>query len=123
MKYLKNIGLSMGIIVVSLLVITFLFSTLYYFKLISSTTLSILKIIVPIISLLIGGIIIGRKSDKKGWLEGLKLGLIFLILLILFNILGLEAKIELKNTIYYSIIIISSILGSMIGINLAPKEE
>lgn len=122
MKDIKNLSISLGIIISSILIMTFLFSSLYYFKLLSSNTLAIFKIIIPIFSLLLGGFIIGRKSEKKGWLEGVKLGFIFLILLILFNILGLGYKIEVKNIIYYLIIMISCILGSMIGINLSNKE-
>ena len=59
----------------------------------------------------------GKKSSKKGWLEGLKLSLVFTVLLILFNILGLRNKIELKNILYYVIIIVSCIFGGMLGIN------
>ena len=68
-------------------------------------------------SLFLGGFIIGKKSSKKGWLEGLKLSLIFTIILILFNLLGLGNKIEFKNIVYYIIIIASCMFGGMLGIN------
>ena len=43
--------------------------------------------------------------------------LIFTIILILFNLLGLGNKLELKNILYYLIIIISCMFGGMLGIN------
>lgn len=83
--------------------------------------MALFKIFIPIISLLVGGIILGKKSNKKGWLEGLKLGLIFSVFLVLFNYLGLKNNFQLKHLLFYSILIISSMVGSMIGIN--KKKE
>ena len=122
MKYLKKISFSLGIILISIIFFTFVISILYYFKLFNNSSLAIAKIVIPIVSLLLGGFTIGKQSVKKGWLEGLKLSIIFLIFLILFNLLGLHNKIEIKNILYYSIIIISCILGSMIGINLSKHK-
>ncbi len=122
MKYIKKLSLSFGVILISIILLTFITSIFYYFKWISSSTLSILKIMIPVISLIAGGFTIGKKSSQKGWLEGLKLSIIFLLFLILFNLLGLSHSIEFKNILYYLIIIISSILGSIIGINFSKTE-
>ena len=73
--------------------------------------------IIPIVSLLAGGFYIGKHSKENGWLEGLKIGLIFLVILFLLSYLGFQEGMHLKTWIYYLIILISSILGSMIGIN------
>lgn len=117
MKYAKDLGISLLFIIGSLLVLTFIMTIFNYFNLFSNNIVSVLKIIIPIVSLFIGGFLIGKKSSKKGWLEGLKLSLIFIIILILFNLLGLGNKIELKNILYYIIIIISCMFGGMLGIN------
>jgi len=117
MKYLKNIGISflimLGIIIISSLILT----TLNYFDIFNKSTISIFKILIIVITYFIGGLLIGKKSIKKGWLEGLKFGLIVSIILILFNILGLSQEFNLKLIFYYLILISSTILGSMIGIN------
>lgn len=117
MNYLKKVGISLLYIIGIILVTTFLITILNYFNIISGTALTISKILICIISLFVGGVVIGRRSSKKGWLEGLKLSLIFLVLLILFNYLGLGNTPQLKNLIYYLIIIVSCIFGSIIGIN------
>lgn len=117
MKYLKNLGLAFLYIIGSIVILTF-FSTLFnYFNILNDKVTSIIKIIIPVSSMFIGGFYIGKNTTKKGFLEGLKLGLIFSITLILFNYLAFDNSFKLKYLLFYLILIISSILGSMIGIN------
>lgn len=123
MNYIKNISFSILYIILTMLVLTFIITILSYFNIINDKFVSILKIIIPIVSLFIGGFFIGKNSDKKGWLEGLKLSLIFLILLLIFEYLALNKSFELKNILYYLIISISSIFGSMIGINKRKNNQ
>lgn len=117
MKYLKDIAIITGIMLLFILLFTLIITTLNYFDLFGKGSTSIFKIIIMILSYFIGGILIGKKSSKKGWLEGLKFGLIFSLVLFLFNILGLQTKIDLKLIFYDLILITSCIFGSMIGIN------
>ena len=76
----------------------------------------IMLIIITSIVMLVSGFLIGRKSEKKGFISGGILGLIFIFILI---ILGLFFKTDfnLGRFIYYIILILSSMLGSIIGIN------
>ena len=122
MKYIKNIGISILYIIGSILLLTFIMTILSYFNIIGDKFTSFFKIMVPVISLFIGGIKLGEKSNKKGWLEGLKLGLIFIILLIIFEFLALDNSFKVKNIIFYIIIIISSIFGSMVGISIKKTD-
>lgn len=117
MNFIKKVSVSILYIVVSLLVLTFLLTLFSYFNIINDKIVSIFKIIIPVISLFIGGFFIGKKTLKKGWLEGLKLSLIFLIILIIFEYLALNQSFDIKNILYYLILSISSIFGSMIGIS------
>lgn len=117
MNYLKKVGIALLYIIGIIVVMTMLITLFNYFNIITGTALTISKILICIISMFVGGVVIGRRSTKKGWLEGLKLSLIFIVLLILFNYLGLGNAPQLKNLIYYLIIIVSCIFGSIIGIN------
>ena len=85
MKYLKKIGFSFLYIIGTILVTTFIVTFLNYFNIISDKSISIFKIFIPVISLFIGGFYIGKKSNNKGYLEGLKLGSIFSIFLLIFS--------------------------------------
>ena len=117
MKYLKNIIFSLGITIAILFIFTFLLTTLSYFNITNDSITTVFKMIIPIISVLTSSIYLGINSTKKGWLEGLKLGLIITVLLFLVNILGLNKNIKINQILFYGILIFSSIVGSMIGIS------
>ena len=80
MKYLKNIIFSLGITIAILFIFTFLLTTLSYFNITNDSITTVFKMIIPIISVLTSSIYLGINSTKKGWLEGLKLGLIITVL-------------------------------------------
>lgn len=117
MKYLKNLGMSFLYIIGFILILTFITTLFSYFNIINDKVTSIIKIIIPVISMFIGGFYIGKRSLKKGFIEGLKLGSLFSIILIIFNYLALNNSFKFKYLLFYIILITSSILGSMIGIN------
>lgn len=123
MNYLKNVGISFLYIICFLLGLTFISTLFNYINLFGNTFVNILKVIIPIISLFVGGFVIGKRTGKKGWLEGIKLSLIFLAFLTIFNYLALDYSLSLKTVIYYFILIISTTFGSMIGVNKFKPEE
>ncbi len=112
-KYLK----SFLVIMLSFLLLIFLTTVFHHFNFLNSTVAGYIKMIIPIVSMLLGGWFIGRHSKENGWLEGLKIGLIFLVFLFLLSYLGFQEGMHLKTWLYDGILLISSILGSMIGIN------
>ncbi len=122
MLFLQKSIKPLVIILLTIIGLTLIATIFNYLNIISYKIIKILKFIIPIIATISGGFIIGKHSEKNGWLSGLKLGLIFLILLILFNLLGFQHKLQLKNFIYYLILLISTIIGSMIGINIKHKN-
>lgn len=121
MNYIKKLGISILWVISFFLSLTFIISLFNYFNIINDKIVEIVKILIPITSIFIGGLKIGKNSKNKGWLEGLKLGLIFVIFIVIFNFLALDVKFELKNIIFYIILTISCILGSMIGIMKKSK--
>lgn len=116
MNYLKKIGIGLGYIIAISLISVLLLTILNYFSIIGSKMVVFLEIIIAFISMFIGGFVVGKRSNQKGWLEGLKFGGIFLIFIVLLNLI-LKNDIEIKNIIYYIIILFSTIFGSIIGIN------
>lgn len=112
---LKNIFNNLGLFFIILLVGTLIITIINYFSLLNSSIISVIKLIIPIISIIVSSYKLGKSSNKKGYLEGLKLGgivvLIFMILVIILD------KFDFKSIIYYLILLISSVMGSTIGIN------
>src|SRR5574344_1783689 len=103
MNYLKKIGISTLLMIGIIIVLTFLTSFMYYFNILGSKSVSVIKIIIPFLSFIIAGFIMGRKCNNRGWLEGIKLGLIFILLFLIFNLIFLKYKINIKDFIYYLI--------------------
>ena len=112
---LKNYGFSILIVIGSILGINLITTILSYFNLISPKVISIMGFVLLLISMFVSSFMLGTKSKQKGYLEGLKLGgiivLIFILLVILLD------KFMIKSLIYYAIIMLVSVLGSMLGIN------
>ena len=80
---------------------------------------SIVKInfVVMVLVSLIMGVKAGKKTSKKGYLEGLKLGLIMILILFVINIIFYRS-FSLYLLFYYLVILVSTTMGSMIGINI-----
>lgn len=121
MKYLKIIGSSMIWFFVSLFSLLLLVTLLSYFNILNYKIIAIIKIVIPIISMFISGVIMGKNASKQGWLEGLKFGSIIFIFCILFNYIFFKQYVNLRFFIFYFVLIISSISGSMFGINRKVK--
>jgi len=117
MKYLK----SLMAILISIVLFTIILTTLSYFNIITSNINKYLQLIAIIISMLIGGIYIGKKSANKGYLEGLKIGIATTIVMFLLSYFGFKTKFNLENIIFYIVVIMSSTLGSIVGINKKLK--
>lgn len=123
MNYLKNVGIAFIYIISFLLGLTFISTLFNYINIFGNTFTNIVKVIIPVVSLFIGGFAIGKRVGKKGWLEGIKLSLIFLFILTIFNYLALDMSFSLKTLIYYLILIISTTFGSMFGVNKYKPEK
>lgn len=111
-KYLISYAYTLGIIIIG----TFVITLLNYFNLLSSNVANTIMLIIVIVSIFIGSFLLGKKSNKKGYLEGIKYSAILIFLLVIINLLFIKV-FEIKSLIYFLIIIVSSTFGSMIGIN------
>ena len=112
-KYIKAIGY----IFLSVFIITFILNTFYYFDFIGKNLFNVLEILSIIISMFIGGFYIGKNSNNKGYLQGLKLSGMIIPILIIVNYLIFKNIFKLKIIVFYLIIVSSLVLGSVIGIN------
>ena len=120
MNYLKNIYKPFSYLFLIIIGSTFFITILSYFNILNHNISVYLKFLTSIIGFFVGGFLIGKKSIKKGYIEGLKFSLIIIFIMILISIIFKSFKY--KSLIYYLILIISSIIGSMIGINKKNKD-
>jgi len=119
MKYLK----SLTWILIPIFILSFLVSVLYYLDWINTNIYKILELIVPCLSIFLGGLYLGKHSQEKGWLEGIKLGGITILLLFIISYLAFDIGVSLKGTIYYLIILFTTTFGSMMGIRNVDNQK
>lgn len=119
MKYLKTILFFISIV----LILNLLSTILYYFNITSEKTNSILKIINFVITFIVSGIHIGRRSNKKGWIEGLKISSMIVLISILTIMILPSIKFTINTILYYVLIVLITSVGSMIGINFKLQKK
>ena len=111
-NYLKNIGYTF----IGILTVTIVITILNYFNILNGNVLNIISIITIILSLFFGVYLTGKNANKKGYLEGIKFGGIMIVIILLLNLLLFKNKFTLINILYYLSLLLSSTIGSMIGI-------
>lgn len=110
-KYLKSSIYTLCILLGSTIIITIL----NYFNILMGNVLKITELLIPIISIFIGSYILGKSSNNKGYIEGLKYGIAWIILFLIINLIS--KNFTYLSLIYYLILIIIAIVSSIIGIN------
>lgn len=112
--YLKCYGYLFSLI----FILTLLLSIINY---LFNTTTPIIKILIPIISIFISSIILGKNTKSKAYLEGIKFISIYLLLITILKFIFVPT-LNYKIIIMYLVLIFSSIIGSMLGINLKKNN-
>lgn len=110
-KYLKSLIYTSGILIGSCIILT-VFS---YFGIIYGSVLKIIELLIPVISIFVGSYILGKNSNNKGYIEGIKYGSIWVLLFLVINIIF--KNFTYLSLVYYLILMIVSIFASIIGIN------
>jgi len=119
MKYIK----SLGIFLISFIFLNIIISILSYFELLNTNIINIIKIIITILSISLSGLYIGIKSNKKGYLEGLKLGGIIVTIFLLITLIPKGIIFNKFTWLYYLMIIALEVLSSTIGINIKKDKS
>ena len=113
MKYLKSLGKSLAYSFIIIAASIFIITIFSYFDIISPNAVKILKLLSIITSVFVGGFIIGKINNKKSYIEGMKLSFIIVFILLALSLVLKSANIN--SILYYIILVISTIFGSMIG--------
>ena len=106
---------SLIIILCLIIISTLIINSLYYFDIINNNVTKYLKMILLIISFLIGGLYMGKHSPNKGYFYGLRLSFIVIITFITCGIIF--NNLSITRIIYYLITTFGITFGAMIGIN------
>ena len=94
---------------------SFFTSILYYFNITSDKFNTVLLYLISIISFFTGALFLGKNIKKKGIISGLIFFGICFLIMILSSLIIFKNNITFKNIIYYLILLVFSIMGSIIG--------
>lgn len=117
MDNIKNYLIAIGYFLLVVAVFAIILTIFNYYDIVTNKLFKVIKVLIPSLALFIGGYKVGNNANKKGYIEGIKLSLIVIVLLFMFSYLGFNASFSISLILYYIILIISSMLGAMIGIN------
>lgn len=110
-NYLKSMLYTIGTILIGTVLIT-IFN---YFNILNGIPLKIIMLLIPIVGIFIGSFMIGKISNKKGYIEGLKYGGIWIFLLLIINLI--IQNFNITSIVYYIILLLISIASGILGIN------
>ena len=117
MKTLKKYGKTLGIFLGIILILCAIFACFNLGNILYTKSTDVIIMIGMILVFAFIGFTFGKKAPSKGYLEGLKIGASLIFLLIVINLLFYQTGFSISRLIYYIVLILSSTLGSMVGIN------
>lgn len=91
--------------------------SLFYYLLLPSKVVNVFMFSYIILVFFIFGYLREKKVENRGLLEGLKIGFLFLILLLFFNLVIYQTGFKIVRIIYYMVLVFASVVGATIGIN------
>ena len=113
LDYLKYIGLFMIFVIIFSLIVAFI-----NMMGINSKIIAKIAVILTASSFFIVSALASNKKKEKGYIIGLKLSIMTVILLLLINVIIFKSEFTGERIIYYAILILSSILGGSFGKNI-----
>lgn len=121
MNKILNYGRLILIFIILELFVTFIMSFLNLLGVNSGIT-TILLLLLNVIIFFVLNFINAHKEKQKGYLQGIILGILFLLFMFLIKIILFHSGFKISTVIYYIILFIVSILGGMFGVNKKSDE-
>ncbi|EIJ83631.1 putative integral inner membrane protein [Bacillus methanolicus MGA3] len=102
---------------------SFIFSLILRFTSAQESGIQTIVTIISFTTLFLGGFISGGKGKQKGWLLGGLTGLVYSLIVFLFQFLGLDSLFTLKQVIYHICYTLVAMMGGILGVNLSSKTR
>ena len=119
MKYLLK---TLGYYCIFIILITFICSLLNLIG-VNSTITNLIIFIFNMITFFFLGFKNGKCVVSKGYIAGIKMSLLFIMVLIIINLFTARNFFSITTIIYYIVLILAGITGSMMGINKKDASE
>jgi putative membrane protein (TIGR04086 family) len=123
----KHMGISImyGIVTIFLVAVisSLIFSLILRFTSTQESSLQFVVTAVSFISLFIGGFISGGKGKEKGWLLGGGTGLMYSLIIFLFQYLGHDSLFSIEQFIYHTCYMLVAMMGGILGVNMTTSRK
>jgi putative membrane protein (TIGR04086 family) len=113
-----------GLIVVLGIILTcsIIISLLLRFTSLSESSFTWIIIGLSFLALFLGGFVSGKKGKEKGWFLGAGTGFLFSILVFLVQYLGYQIQFDSLQYLYHFGYMLVSLIGGILGVNLANQR-
>lgn len=116
MKYVKEYGITLlqflGFLLGGSIVLS-----IFYYLLFSTKVTNVFSFVYMVFVFFLFGYKSGKIAENRGFIAGLKIGLLLLLVLFLLNVCIYQTGFQIIREIYYMVLIFSSVVGATIGIN------
>jgi putative membrane protein (TIGR04086 family) len=123
----KNMGVSIlyGVVVIFLVAVisSLIFSLILRFTSTSEASLQFVVTAVSFIALFVGGFVSGGKGKAKGWLLGGGTGLLYSLIIFLFQYLGHDSLFSAEQVIYHTCYMLVAMMGGILGVNMTTSRK
>ena len=124
---LKNMGIAMvyGVLATFIVILgtSLIFSLLLRFTSMQETSLTWVILIISFLALFVGGFVSGGKGKEKGWLMGGATGILYILVVFLFQYLGYDTTFSTEQLFYNLGFLGTAILGGIIGVNMTTPSR
>lgn len=80
-------------------------------------------LIISFLALFVGGFVSGGKGKEKGWLMGGATGILYILVVFLFQYLGYDTTFSTEQLFYNLGFLGTAILGGIIGVNMTTPSR
>ncbi|MBO8172610.1 MAG: TIGR04086 family membrane protein [Bacillaceae bacterium] len=108
-----------GLLIAFILVLlgSIITSLLFHYSSISESSMPVFAYTVNGISLVIGGMVAGKKAGQRGWYHGSLTGLFYFMIMALIGFLAFDATLKLTSLYYLIGSFLCGSIGGVIGVN------
>ena len=117
MKQLKLYGKKLGIASIGIIVLSLFLSILNFFGILIGKVSHIISFLFMLALCFYLGLSSGKLAEKNGYIEGLKIGGLLILLFLLIDVIFFGSSFSLQKIAYYFILLLTCTVSSMIGIN------
>ncbi len=100
-----------------------IFSLILRFTSVQEASLQYIVTAMSFIGLFGGGFLSGGKGKQKGWLIGGLTGLIYTLIVFLFQYLGYDRLFDVQQLIYYICYTLIAMMGGILGVNISTNKR